>query len=325
MTNNLSNNCKSKFKETAARATQKALEKTLKTVIWILKIVLPISLIVSFLQFFGFIDFLSELLTPFFVLIGLPGEAAIVFISSLFLPLYAPIAIIATLSLSLREITILALMCLTTHNLVVETAVQSKTGSRAWILAPMRIVASILVALLLNWLLPTEMGSGNVSEQSVAAATSVVDVIVNWLKMAGNITMKLTLIITALMLIQSFLKEFNLINKLSQPFAPFMKMCGLNANSSFLWIIAQVVGITYGSAVILEEVKENALPQRQVDLINYHVALNHSLLEDNFLFVAMGVPLLWIIVPRLIFALVAVWTARFIFFLKDKKRYQSTN
>src|SRR5665647_1103185 len=67
---------------------------------WLLKIIIPISLIVSLLQYWGIIAQFATVLTPAFSLIGLPGESAIVFTSSFFLPLYAPIAILATLSLA---------------------------------------------------------------------------------------------------------------------------------------------------------------------------------------------------------------------------------
>ena len=77
-----------------------ALPKAKKTVIWLLKIIIPISLGVSILQYLGAIDLIAHYLTPLFSYIGLPGEAAIVFITSIFMSLYAPIAILATLLLS---------------------------------------------------------------------------------------------------------------------------------------------------------------------------------------------------------------------------------
>ena len=128
-----------------------ALPKAAKTIIWLLKIILPISLAVSFLQYWGFIAVLAEFLKPLFALIGLPGESAIVFISSLFLSLYAPIAIMTTLALDMREITILALMCLISHNLFVESAVQQKTGTSAVIMFLLRIITSFIGAAILNY------------------------------------------------------------------------------------------------------------------------------------------------------------------------------
>ena len=93
-------------------------------------------------------------------------------------------------------------------------------------------------------------------------------------------------------------------------FAPLMKLMGLSRESSFLWFVAQTVGLTYGSAVLLEELEENNLPQKDVNLLNYHIAINHSLLEDTSLFWVMGVPLFWITIPRILLAIAFVWLVR---------------
>jgi hypothetical protein len=63
------------------------------------------------LDYYGILVFFAGLLDPVFIYLGLPGSTAIVFITSIFLPLYAPLAIITSMSITLRELTILALMC----------------------------------------------------------------------------------------------------------------------------------------------------------------------------------------------------------------------
>jgi hypothetical protein len=52
------------------------------------------------------------------------------------------------------------------------------------------------------------------------------------------------------------------------------------------------------------------MTQEAGDLFNPHAAIMHSLFEDTLLFLAISVPLFWLIVPRLIFALVVVWSKR---------------
>jgi len=287
-----------------------ALKKASKTVIWLLKIILPISLLVSFLQFFGIIDWLSQILSPFFSYLGLPGEAAIVFISSIFLALYAPIAIIATLPLGLREMTILALMCLISHNMVVETAVQRKTGTSPWIIFPLRLVMSIVAALLLNWLLPAHMGEAIGKVNEVIVYESILQMLWAWCQMAFFLVLKISAIVSALMFLQTVLKEFKILDVIARIFAPLMKIMGLSSDSSFLWFVAQTVGLTYGSAVLLEELEEHDMPRKDVNLLNYHIAINHSLLEDTSLFWSIGVPLFWITIPRILLAVVFVWLVR---------------
>ena len=287
-----------------------ALKKASKTVIWLLKIILPISLFVSFLQFFGVIDWLSLILSPLFAYLGLPGEAAIVFISSIFLALYAPIAIIATLPLGVREMTILALMCLISHNMIVETAVQRKTGSSPWIIFPLRLLMSIVSALLLNWLLPAQMGDVVGSVHAAIVYESIWQMLWAWCRMAFFLVLKMSAIVSGLMFLQAVLKEFKILDVIARLFAPFMKLMGLSRDSSFLWFVAQTVGLTYGSAVLLEELEEHDMPRQDVNLLNYHIAINHSLLEDTSLFWSMGVPLFWITIPRFLLAVAFVWIVR---------------
>ena len=87
--------------------------------LWLFKVMLPISLAVRVLQYVGVIDWLAGYLSPVFSYIGLSGDSAIVFLTSIFLPLYPTIAVMTTLTLTLREATILAVMCLVSHNLPV--------------------------------------------------------------------------------------------------------------------------------------------------------------------------------------------------------------
>src|SRR5690554_7268245 len=134
------------------------LKRSGKTSIWLLKLILPISLVFRLLDYSGVLVYLANFLDPVFIYLGLPGSTAIIFITSIFLPLYAPLAIITSMSLTLRELTILALMCQVAHNLPVESAIQAKTGTTFWGMTTLRIVVSILTAFLLNLILPAEMG-----------------------------------------------------------------------------------------------------------------------------------------------------------------------
>lgn len=300
-------------------STLSAFPKAGKTIWWLLKIIIPISLFVSFLQYYGVIAQIAIVLKPIFSVVGLPGESAVVFISSFFLPLYGPVAIISTLPLSIREITILALMCLISHNLLVETAIQKKTGSSFIIMFSLRLMASLLGAFMLNLLLPANLGANHIVQKSVEFG-SLGDMLLNWIQNSGYLSIKIALIISGLMILQSILKEFNILSILSKIFAPLMRMMGLSDESSFLWFVAQTLGLTYGSAVMIEEVNNKEISRESANLLNYHIAINHSLLEDTLLFVAIGVPAGWIIAPRFLMAIIVVWSVRGIMKFKKKSK-----
>lgn len=289
---------------------KKALPKAGKTCIWLLKIILPISLLVRLLQYSGLLDELSLLLGPVFSLIGLPGETAIVFITSIFTPLYAPIALITSMQLTVREATILALMCLTSHNLPVECAVQSKTGSGFWEMGILRVFMSFFIAMCLHWATPSDGWGAIGVTVSAGACDSIRDVFILWFMSSMKVVLTILLVVTALMILHYLLDEFNLMRKLSAVFAPLMKLFGLSKDTAFLWLVGNVVGLAYGSAIMVEQAEQKKLSLADGKLLNYHLAMSHSLLEDSLIFIAIGIPALWIIFTRLFFAIVVVWLRR---------------
>lgn len=288
------------------------LKRALKTAFWVIRIVIPTSLVVTLLDYYGVIGYISRFTEPLFSFIGLPGEAAVVYVTSVFLPLYVAIAAMGALALDLRELTIIALMCLIAHNLPVESAVQRRCGLPVWQSVSLRIGFSFAGALLLDSVLPGDMSMMSpLLAQSGWAIVSVADALRSWFMMVLSLSVKLIAIIVALMYVQDYLKRHGILQIISRYMSPFMKMCGLKPSSSFIWLIANIVGLTYGAGIMAQEV-EGASDADIVELrnVNRHVALNHSLVEDTLIFTMIGVGWYWLIVPRLIFAVVVVWTSR---------------
>ena len=287
-----------------------SLKKSARTSFWLLKIILPISLIVRFLDFYGVLAYLAEFLDPVFGYMGLPGSTAIVFITSIFLPLYAPLAIITSMSITLRELTILALMCQITHNIPVESAIQAKTGTPFWKTATLRIAMSIAVGLVLNLILPQEMGMPIFVQTDPAAITSVGGVLLAWLISSLGIALLIIAVVAALNILYATLVAYNLIDKLSKGIAPVLQFFGLPKNTGFLWLIGNIVGLAYGGALMVEQMQDGTVSQNDAKALNYHLAISHSTVEDNLLFVALGVSLWWILGVRLAVAWIVVWCAK---------------
>ena len=155
--------------------------------------------------------------------LGLPGSTAIIFITSVFLPLYAPLAIITSMSLTLRELTILALMCQIAHNLPVESAVQAKTGTTFWGMTTLRITMSILTGYILNVILPADMGMPLFVQSDVVVIDSIGMLLLIWIKSSLKISILITVVIFSLNLLYNLLHAFKLIPKLSKGVEPLLK------------------------------------------------------------------------------------------------------
>jgi hypothetical protein len=100
--------------------------------------------------------------------------------------------------------------------------------------------------------------------------------------------------------------------------SPFLKLFGLPESTSLSWIVANAIGLAYGSAVILEQVEEHKMSRSEADLLNHHIAISHSQIEDPLLFLAVHLPLGWLILPRVILAIIAVWLRRLELLIKQK-------
>ncbi len=297
-----------------------ALKKSGTTALWLIKMILPISLAVRFLDYFGILTYIAGFLDPVFMNLGLPGSTAIIFITSIFLPLYAPLAIITSMSLTLRELTILALMCQIAHNLPVESAIQAKTGTTFWGMTTLRIVVSILTAFLLNLILPAEMGMPLFVQTDVVVISSIGELLLAWLQGSLKIALLIFVIIFSLNLLYNILNAFHLISKLSKGVEPLLKFFGLSANTGFLWLIGYIVGLAYGGALMMDQLKEGKVTRAEANLLNHHLAVSHSVIEDNLLFAALGVSIWWILGVRFVMSWIVVWFRRLILRLSSKEK-----
>lgn len=292
------------------KCVRDAIPSAIKSARFLLSIMIPVSLGVTLLKYAGILEILAGHMDPLFKLAGLPGDAAIVFITSICLNIYSAIAVISTIPFTVRELTILALMCLISHSYFIETAIQRKTGSSALKMITVRFIYSFAGAALLNYLMPEGSAAPVTASAAVPQSAGLAAILRGWASNSLILIAEILILITLLMIMQRMLEEFGIIDRMSKLFAPVMKLLGLPESVTFLWIVAYTLGLAYGSAIMIEESEKGRLSREDADLLNHHIAISHSLLEDTLLFVAIGVPAAWIIFPRIFLSVTEVWLLR---------------
>lgn len=284
---------------------KEAFPKGMRTAWWLLKITIPVSFGVLLLDYSGMLELMAKYTGPVFSLIGLPGVSAIVLITSVFTNIYSVVAVLSTLNLPMREGIIIATMCLVSHGFIIETAVLRKTGSSVARMLLLRIISSFVIGWFLNLMMPGPTTPDNISVARIHSDFQ--QVFMHWLGTISATTLKILILVNLLLILQKVMEEFGLIKWLERPLKPLMKIFGLPEKTTFSWIVANAIGLAYGSAIMINLSDEGKLNRDDADLLNHHIAVSHSQLEDPLLFLTLGYTIHWLIWPRLLIAMAAVW------------------
>jgi len=178
-------------------------------------------------------------------------------------------------------------------------------------------MASFTGAFALNMLLPDD------AQQLMINGTNG-EIIVNgvwteiktWMGDISYLCVKIMILVMGLMVLQHILEEFRVTHFLSRILRYPLMVLGVPPEAAFLWIVANTLGLAYGAGVIIDHVESGRLSLKNARILNYHIGISHSLLEDTCLFLAIGVSIWWITIPRIILAAIVVWLKRFADFIR---------
>lgn len=284
-------------------AGRRGLKRGLGSTYRLLSIVIPVSLVVNVLDWMGLLHLIGGWVSPVLGLVGLPGEAAISLLSGALVGIYAAIAALAPLHLTVGQLNVLAVMALIAHSLPMEGVVQQKSGVSGWRMVALRVGASFVVGFILARIVPGVAGVVPAGANSVATAAVGWDRhLLDWLLATGSLALKMLVIITVMFVVTEMLREYGWLERISQALHPVMAVLGLPASASFAWLTAAAVGLLYGAALIIEEAEQGHIDQDGLVRLHASIGVSHSLLEDTALFVAVGAGLFWLLIPRLIAA-----------------------
>jgi len=285
--------------------------------VWICKIIIPISFVAALIQWTGWLSQLDFLLHPLMNVINLPAAAALPIIVAMTVSFYAGIAIMVVLPFTIEQIILIALFITIAHMLIVEGIVQHKSGLNIIKATLVRIGAAILSVFVVSQFFADTSQSISLPA-SLATQIPFIEVLKGWaidtLRLCGRIFIIIMLVMMALYASESL----GWIKYLVKFFRPLMKILGLSDRAVTMWVTGAGFGLLYGSAVIMEEVKKENLTKEELEHLQISIGVNHSIVEEPALFLALGVNPLWLLIPRFVIATIAVHTLRGVQYLKNK-------
>lgn len=126
------------------------LKKSWHLCLKLFKIIIPIYFIVAVLQYTKALHSIASFFKPLMVIFGLPGEAALALILANGINIYASLTVVETLSLTIKEVTILATMICISHSLPMETTILKGLKMPGYLHVFIRITTAIIIGIIMN-------------------------------------------------------------------------------------------------------------------------------------------------------------------------------
>ncbi|WP_170008177.1 nucleoside recognition domain-containing protein [Bacillus fonticola] len=279
----------------------KGLKVGLKTTWTLGKVIFPITLIVTLLQYTPVFPWLMEMMAPLMSVLGLPGEASIPLVLGNLLNLYAGIGAILTLDLTVKEVFTLAVMLSFSHNLLIETGVALKTGVKLWIILVTRIGLAIVAAVVINliWSGGSERAQYGFVSQSEEVIEGWGAIVLEAIWSATVGILQLAIIVIPLMVAIQVIKDRGGLTVFSRWMAPVTRALGMQPNTSTTMAAGLVFGLAYGAGVMIQAVKEDGVSKKDATLAFIFLVACHAVVEDTLIFIPLGIPVWPLLLIRL--------------------------
>lgn len=275
--------------------------------LWILKILVPISFMTALLEFSGWTYILVGRLKPVMGWLSLPPEAALPIITGLLIGIYGGIGVMATLPLTIDQMTMIAVFLLIAHNLIQEGIIQGKSGIHIVKITMVRLLVAVASVLVVAQFMEPDTSAPLSAAAFGPISVGPLQALKRWFLDTAGLCAKMLIIIMAVMVVMEGIRAFRLTDRVLETLGPVLKIMGLEKKVAFLWMTGAFFGIAYGGAVIVQEVRREAFTPKEIEKLHLSIGVNHSIIEDPALFLSFGLSPFWMWVPRLAAAVIMVY------------------
>ncbi|MCM3238267.1 nucleoside recognition domain-containing protein [Heyndrickxia oleronia] len=286
----------------------------LKTTWTLGKIIFPVTLIVAILQYTPVLPWIIQLISPLMGIFGLSGDAAIPLVLGNFLNLYAGIAGILSVDLTVKEVFTIAVMLSFAHNLLIESSVAVKVGVKVWIMILVRVGLAFFSAMIINlvWHGGQQTAHYGMIAPQEKQLSGILEIGLHALEKAALGVYQLAIIVIPLMVGIQLLKDLKVLQWFSKMMSPFTRMLGMRENTSTTLAAGLLFGLAYGAGVMIQAVKEDGVSKKDITLAFIFLVGCHAVVEDTLIFVPLGIPVLPLLLIRLVTAILLTFIIGFI-------------
>ena len=281
---------------------------------WLLvRVVVPAMLVVKIASELGLVQEFADLLAPILGVIGLPGEAAVVWATALVTNLFAGVVVFLQIATpdawTTAQVSVLGLMMLFAHALPVECAVARMSGLPVWYSMTLRVGAALLSGYLTMLALSTSgLWQTPVTAEFSALYSAQAQSLSAWTQSQLKTLATIYVVIAVMTLVLDLIRRTGCDRAIALLLTPFFRVIGCRSEASDMTIVGLTLGLSYGAGLMVQEAKSAHVSAYDRTSVLSFLSLSHSLIEDTLVIALMGGSLLILLLVRLLltFALVIV-------------------
>jgi len=274
--------------------------------VWVLKILLPITFIISLLEWSGWIHKVDFIFQPLMNWLNLPPLAALPLIFGILSGIYGGIAAMVVLPFTKDQMTLMAIFMMIAHSLPQEGMIQGKSGLHPFKATVIRIGAAVLTVMIIAPFFETAPVNLPAMVSVPLPHHSFGTFLESWFLANMYLSLKIFGIILSLFVFLEMFKALGWVWTIIKMASPFLKIFGLSSKAGIMWLTGTIFGVIYGAAIIVEEIKEGLLSKEELERLHLSIGIQHSIIEDPILFMALGLNAFWLWIPRLLVAIFVV-------------------
>ena len=292
-------------------------------IFWILfKVILPVVVIIRFLELMGAIPYLAKFLEPLTGFIGIDGSLGLVWMAAILVNIYAGMAAFASLQAifdySVAETTILGLIILIAHSLPIEVAIARQSRVSAIFNLLFRFINAIVAGKILN-LIFIKYDLFSEKNISFLKAPNTMVSNIDWAILQIHNFLIIFLIIFSIITTINILKYLGIwqiiINILRAP----LSYLGMSDKVANIILIGLTLGISFGGGFLIEESKKNNISKKDILLSLSFLSLCHSIIEDTILILLLGSHISGVLFFRFIYTVIIILLMRYLLDTKYQK------
>ncbi len=282
-------------------------DKSFRAWLALLKVLLPTVVLVKLLQDAGLIPWVAAPLTPLMALLDLPPALGLVWATAMLNSIYGGLAVFATLApelhLTARQATTLGILILLAHSLPVELQVARLAGARPSCQFLLRFLGAIALA----WSFTATAQSLGVLQALAPLDWLPTPPDPSWTAFAANQALNLLGILGIICTLTAgmrLLDALGLTRLAVRLLAPLLRAMGIGPEAALITVAGTVLGLSYGSGLILAETASGRLTPRDTVAALSLMGLSHAVIEDTLLLSLIGGHASGLLWARLAFAFV---------------------